>query len=235
MDTLAVATIARNHDIEPIVHLSCRDRNRVALQSNLLGAAAIGVTSVVLSRGKKIPESLQGKVKDVFDARGSQLYEMALRIGSNFDELDATGFYTGSFVPVIKPPENWKAAKIQKKIADGVNFLQTRPCLNMETLRSYMRGLVRLKITHDVAIIVEIPVLTSADMASEIGELRPGTRIPNNLRQQIAKADDPTETGIGICADALSQLVSIPGVSGANILYGDDPDVVAAVIDRSTI
>jgi len=235
IDVLAFASIAFQHGVDPIVHLSCRDRNRLALQSSLLGASVLGVTSLLLSRGQKLPDALRGKVKGVFDTDPAQLFELAQQVGRKSDELDDSGFYFGTFVPVMKPPEDWRAAQIQKKIDAGARFIHTRPCLNIPMLRTYMRGVVRLRIPHRAAYIVELPVLTSAAMAEEIKDLYPGVRIPNKLARQVASAKDPVSAGIAIAADALSQIASIPGISGANILYDGDPDVVAAVINAAGI
>ncbi len=235
MDVLAVASISLQQGIDPIVHLSCRDRNRVALQSTLLGAAGLGVTSFLLSRGQKLPDALRGKVKGVFDTEPAQLLELAQRVGKKNDEAADSGFYLGTFVPVIKPSEDWRAAQVHQRIEAGVRFIQSRPCLNIAMLRSYMQGVVRLKLPHRAAFIIELPVLTSAKMAQEIQDLYPGVRIPNKLARQIAAAGDPAGTGIAIAADALSQMASIPGISGANILYDGDPVVVAAVVDAAGI
>ncbi|MGI9236201.1 MAG: methylenetetrahydrofolate reductase [Woeseiaceae bacterium] len=235
MDVLVLACLALQQGIDPIVHLSGRDRNRLALQSSLLGATGLGVSSLILSRGLKLPDRLRGKIKGVFDTEPAQLFELAQQVGENSDELADRGFYLGMFAPVIKPSTDWRAAQIHQRIEAGVRFIQTRPCLNIAMLRSYMQGVVRLKVPHRAAFIVELPVLTSAGMAQELENLYPGVRIPNKLARQVAAAGDPESTGIKIAADALSQMASIPGISGANILYDGDPAIVVAVVNASGI
>jgi len=228
MDILAAARIALDYGVDPIVQLNCRDRNRIALKSALLGAAALGVTSLVLTRGQKLPDSLRGEMKSVFDTKVTQLIEIARYVGDNTNFVDAPGFYVGAMTPVIRPAAEWRAPQIEDKIAAGMQFLQTRPCLNPNRLRSYMAKLVSLKILHRVSVLVELPLLTSAKMATELKDTMPGVRIPSALITKIAAAPDPTAEGIRLCANVLAQLPSIPGVSGANIVYDDD---VAHVVD----
>jgi len=235
MDVLAIASILLQQGIDPVVHLTCRDRNRIALQSCLLGAAGLGVSSLVLSRGQKLPDDLRGKLKGVFDTQPTQLFELAQKLGAGNDDLDNKGFYFGTLVPVIKPQADWRAAQIKQRVESGVRFVQTRPCLNIPMLFSYMKGVVRLKLPHRVAFIVELPVLTSAESAQEIQASHPGVRIPAKLVREVAAAGDPRRKGMEIAADALAEIASIPGVSGVNILYDGQAAIVADVVNTAGI
>ena len=235
MDVLAAASILLNKSIDPVVHLCCRDRNRVALQGCLLGAAALGVSSLLLSRGQKLAKRFQGKVKGVFDTQPAQLFGLAQQFDSNSDGATDSQFFIGTPVPVIKPQEDWKATQIHQRIESGVRFIQTRPCLNMTMLRSYMQGIVELKLPHRAAFIVELPVLTSVQAAKEMQDSHPGVRIPRKLVRQVAASDDPLATGVAIADEALAQMASIPGVSGVNILYDGDPGIVADVVSSAGI
>ncbi len=235
MDVLAVASILLRQEIDPVVHLSCRDRNRLALQGGLLGAAALGVTSLLLGRGQKLPDRLRGKVKGVFDTKPAQLFELAERFGATIEEANGEGFYVGAAVAAIRPQDDWRAAKIQHRIESGIRFVQIRPCLNIAMLRSYMQGIVRLKLSHRAAFIVELPVLASVKAARELRDSHPGIRIPKQLLSQIAVAADPRRAGIDIAADALTKIASIPGISGANILYDGDPAIVADIVSAAKI
>lgn len=235
MDALAVASIALQEGIDPVVHFSCRDRNRVALQSGLLGAAGLGVSSLVLSRGQKLPDALRGKIKGVFDTQPAQMFELARKVGARTEALEGRGFYFGTLAPVIKPQADWRAAQIQQRIESGVRFIQTRPCLNIAMLRAYMQGIVRLRLPHRVAFLVELPVLTSAESVQEIKELHPGVRVPAQLLRELAAAGDPLEKGKQIAADALAQIASIPGISGVNILYDGEPTLVVDIVNAAGI
>jgi methylenetetrahydrofolate reductase (NADPH) len=235
MAPLAAASIALSLDIDPVIHLTCRDHNRIALQSILLGAAAIGVSSLVIARGQKIPAQLRGKVKGVFDTQAAQLLQMAERVGSDVAQVSAPGFYIGSYVPVIKPAADWTAAQILEKISAGSRFLQTRPCLNTKLLKAYMERIVEQKLLHRAALIVEVPLLTSATMAREFKNNSPGTLIPEKLIKRIASASDPEAEGITLLAEVLTEIAAIPGISGVNIVYAGSADAVVEVLRTANL
>lgn len=235
MHVLAAASISLQRGADVIVHVSCRDRNQIALQGTLRGAAGLGVSSLLLSRGQKLPDALRGKVKGVFDTEPPQLFDLARRLGDELDDLGSKGFFFGTPVSVLRPPGDWQAQQVQERIDAGAGFLQTRPCLNTDMLKSYMRGIVSLKLSHRTSFIVELPILTSSDFARETKNAHPGVRVPDELVRQISSSPDPVTAGIDLASEALSELLSIPGVSGANLVYDDDPGVVAAVIEKAGV
>lgn len=228
-DALAVAALALGCGLDPVVHLTCRDRNRLALKAGLLGLVALGVGSVVLSRGQKMPDDLRGKVKGVFDTSTLQLIGMARHIR----ESVAPELYLGSRVSVIRPADNWQASEARKRIAAGVQFLQTLPCLNTGMLQAYLQRLVALKITHNAAVIVDVPVPTSTAAAAKIAVDYPGARIPAAVQRRLQAAADPRAEGVAIAVEVLRACRSTPGITGVN-LVGEVPavtDVIAAAGD----
>jgi 5,10-methylenetetrahydrofolate reductase len=230
MDTLAVARLVLDSGLDAVVHLDCRDRNRVGLQAALLGLAALGVTSLVLSRGQKLPDSLSGKIKGVFDTGTLQLIELCRRVGGNPARVSPPGTYIGCRVSAMRPAENWKAGTARKRIDAGVQFLQAQPCLNIGMLRAYIARLIALRITHRASILVDVPVLDSVEEAGRVKAEYPGARIPRRIVRRLASARDAREEGIAIAADALRELKAMPGVVGANLIFDNDPGIVAEVI-----
>ncbi len=235
MHVLAAAGIALTCGVDAVVHLGCRDRNRLALEGAIRGAAGLGVSSLLLSRGQKLPETLRGKVKGVFDTEPPQLFELARGLGDEIDELGGKGFFFGTPVTVMRPAEDWQALKVKERIDAGAQFLQTRPCLNIEMLQSYMQGIVSLKLSHRSSFIVEIPVPTSPEFVQETKRAHPGVRIPDQLVRQVSSSPDPVSGGIDIASQMLSLVAAIPGVSGVNLLYDGDPGVVASVVERAGV
>lgn len=234
VDPLAVASIAVGLGVDPVLHLSCRDRNRIALKGRLLGAALIGVSSVMLMQGKKLPDALRGKMKGVFDTRAPQLIEMARYIGDDHTRVSPPGFCVGSYVSAVRPGADWKAKKVLETIDSGANFLQTAPCLNLDMLTAYMEKLVALKVLHRASVIVELPLLSSVQMANDIKESRPGSRISKRIVQELAEAKNPGAEGYRICRDAIIEMKSIPGISGVNIIYASDSGAVARLVKEVT-
>ncbi len=221
MSPLAAARIALDNRVDAIVQLSCRDRNRIALQADLLGAEALGIASVILVRGEKISDDTPVHAKGVFDTNLAQLIALARTQPS---------VRIGAFVTVFDPNDGWEAERIEDKLDSGVTFLQTQSCLNAALLRRYVNKLVERRITRRAPLVVEVPLLTSMQEARLVRKTVKGVPIPDAAVERIATADNPVSEGISVCAGMLRELQEIPGISGINIHYQRDPhDVVAAL------
>jgi len=230
MSPLAAAAIVLRCGADAVIHLTGRDRNRVALQAELLGAAALGVTSVVVRRGEKLSKKDFLRGKGVFDTGETRLIEMARRIGEESGLVPVPGFQIGTYVTVFTFAEDWRARRISESIDAGTRILYTQPCLNVSLLTRYMDKLVREKIPHSASVIVEVPLLSSRELAESYKKKDPTALIPDVAVARIADADDPQAEGIAVCAQMLKSLTAIPGVCGAHIRHqGDVADVVAAI------
>jgi methylenetetrahydrofolate reductase (NADH) len=236
MSSLAAAAIVLRRDVDAVVHLTGRDRNRVALQAELLGAAALGGTSVVVRRGEKLSRKDYLRGKGVFDTKESRLTEMARRIGEESGLVSAPGFQIGTYVTVFNCEDDWQAERISESIAVGTRVLYTQPCLNVALLRRYMGKLVQRKILHSASVIVEVPLLDSPDLARNYKKDDPKALIPDATIARIVAATDARLEGIQVCAEMLTELAEIPGVSGASIRYdGAASNVVAAITAAGVI
>lgn len=233
IDSLAIASLVLEAGADPIVQVSCRDRNKLALRGMMLGARALGVQCVLVARGEKLPEHLRGKVKGVFDTTATQLIEIARRIDAEAAS-SYEPFCIGAFTPVVRPKTDWQADRIAQKIASGVNFVQSRPTLNMKVLESWMIRLVELKFPRKTSIIVEVPLVTSAESAQALRERHPAVRMPADVARRIMASTNPESEGVAVCAEALSALRRMPGVSGANIVGSPDPALTIAAIESSS-
>lgn len=224
---LAIAGIALSQGVDPLIHLSARDRNRIALQAEILGAAALGATSLVLKRGSKLPRTLKGRVKSVFDSRTVQMLQLATRISETSPTVASPGLLLGSVVTVIDPEPGWGAERVTEKLDAGAGFLLSRACLDVELLKRYAAALVALRLTHRSTFIVSVPLLTSAQDLRWLGEKLPDTVIPQHLPKRLLGAKNPREQGIADCVASIAAIGDIPGVSGVNLIYrGDVADIV---------
>ena len=233
MSPLAAASIVLDSGLDAVVHLSCRDRNRVALRADILGAAAIGVTSMLLARGEKFADRQVTRAKAVFDANGTQLVAMASQSGTDTRLAASPEPVIGCFVTVFDPAEDWEATRIEEKLDAGACYLQTQPCLNAGLLRRYVDKLVRLRIMHRASLVVDVPLLTSTQEAVLLKSTFKGTPIPDAAMQRVASADDPVREGASVCAEMLDEVRCIPGISGVNIHYRGDPRNVVAAIHKA--
>ena len=230
MSSLAVASFVLRAGLDPVVQMNCRDRNRIALQSDLMGAAALGVTSLILSRGEKLPAAHKQRIKGVFDIGAQRLLATAQAIGANPRLIAAPGFFLGSNVTVIDPPDDWSADGVDSKAGAGSKFVQSQPCLDVAVLRKYMAALVARKKLERISVIVQVPMLESLNAVRDMQKMRRPLLIPQELVARLERADDFVSEAELICVEVLKALTALPGVSGANILHGGDPVAVARVL-----
>lgn len=230
MAPLAAASLSLQAGVDPIVHISCRDRNRIALQSDLMGAAALGVTSFILSRGEKLPAAHKQRIKGVFDIGARRLLATAQAISANERLVAAPGFFLGSNVTVIEPPDDWAAEGVDSKAVAGSKFVQTQPCLDVAVLKKYMAALVARKALERISVIVQVPLLDSMEMLRELRANRRPLLIPASLLTRLEQAADFAAQSEAICSEVLSAVATVPGVSGATVIYRGESDAVVRAI-----
>ena len=235
ISSIAAATLLLQQGIDPIVHMSCRDRNRIALQSDFIGAAALGVTSVLLMRGEKIPKNIEPKTRNVFDIQAKELMEFIQSLKDAEAVTLVSDFVIGTVATVFRPKPIWTPESLIQKADAGANYVQTQLCLDMNMLRKYMARIVASKLTHRMRFIVTISPLPSAESAHWMRENVKEALIPGPIIRRLEKASDPEREGIEICAELLRELKSIPGVSGANFLSMGNIEAIPAAIEASGV
>jgi len=233
LSPLVVARILLDQGIDPVLHMSCRDRNRVALRGDLLGAAELGVTSLLLMRGEKFPVDLPGKHKAVFDWGIKKLIANARAVKLVPDNPGPAGFFLGSIVTAFNPKRDWQPKKISANADAGIKFIQTQLCFDIDLVRRYVASLVAAKLLERVNVIIGIAPIPSADMGEWLaGNLR-ATVVPDAVIKRLKQSANPEREGALICAEMLQQLAETPGVSGANVVSFGETDVIARAIELS--
>lgn len=230
MSTLAAARLMLDNGVEPVMQLSCRNRNRIVLLSDMLGAAALGVTSLLLVRGDRVPDGFNPRPKAVFDLNAKAL--IATAAGMNEDEglHSSPGFFIGGVVTPHGPRPDWVPKLLIEKTNAGLHFVVTHLCMDLDILRTYMEQLVGNMVTRRVAVIVSTAVLSSAGDARWLRKHRPNAMIPDSIVSRLEASDDPLREGVVICSEQLAELATIPGVSGANIMASTDLSLIPAAI-----
>jgi methylenetetrahydrofolate reductase (NADPH) len=230
---LALASLLIREGIDPVPRLACRDRNRIALQSDLLGLRAMGVSSVVLVKGSLLPEGNDLKAKPVFDLGCPELVALAQALNEEGRRDAGHEFVIGTGATVFGPEPGWNADYLLARAMAGARFLQTQPCFNLVLLRRYLQGLVRARVTWKYSVIVTLAPLPSARMARWLAENSRGVLIPDELIERLENSKDPEQEGIEICAELMREIAGVPGVSGINLLTLGNPRAVTASIKAS--
>ena len=218
--------------IEPVLQLTCRDRNRIALQSDLLSAAASGVRNLLMLRGDDPSAGDQPDAKPVFDLDPRQLLETARRL-RDAGELPSgrkvsgrADFFLGGADNPIDPPPGWEPKALQAKIDAGAQFAQTQFCMDAGVVRRYMARLAEHGIAGKLSVLIGIVPLRSAKSARWIKEKLFGAIIPDALVERMERASDPAAEGRRICLDLVAELADIPQVAGVHIMApGNDAAV----------
>ena len=230
MSPLVAAGILLDRDIDPVLHVTCRDRNRIALHSELLGAAALGVTSLLLMRGQKFPADYPSKAATVFDWGARKLIADAQALQSDPKNANPPQFFIGSIATAFNPTRGWQPEKIAAKADAGVKFIQTQLCFDIDLIKRYLAGLVAAKLIERINVIIGIAPIPSADVGEWLANNLRGTVVPDAIMKRLKRSSNPQREGIEICAEMLQELADVPGVSGANIMsFGDAHGIAEAI------
>jgi methylenetetrahydrofolate reductase (NADH) len=241
LSALTAAAMLVEQGIEPILQLTCRDRNRIALQSDLISAAASGIRNLLILRGDDPSVGDQPDAAPVFDLDSRQLLETARQLRdagelpSGHKVSGRADFFLGAADNPIDPPPGWRPEGLEAKVAAGAQFIQTQFCMDAAVARRYMARLSELGITDKLSVLVGIVPLRSAKSALWIREKLFGAIIPDAIVERMERASDPVAEGRRICLDMVAALADIPHVAGCHIMApGNDsavPDIIAAARD----
>jgi methylenetetrahydrofolate reductase (NADPH) len=241
LGSVTAAAMLVENGIEPVLQLTCRDRNRIALQSDLISAAATGVHNLLILRGDDPSAGDQPDAKPVFDLDARRLLETArtLRdageLPSGRKVSGAASFFLGAADNPVDPPPGWRPEGLETKIAAGAQFIQTQFCMDAGVVGRYMAGLSEHGLAGKVSLLIGIVPLRSAKSARWIKDKLFGAVIPDALIDRMERASDPAAEGSRICLDMVAALAAIPNVAGCHIMApGNDavvPGIIAAARD----
>jgi methylenetetrahydrofolate reductase (NADPH) len=239
--TVAAALLAQA-GIEPILQLTCRDRNRIALQSELMGAAALGIRNLLLLRGDYPKAGDQPDAKPVFDLDTRALAETARmmrdegRLPHGASVAGHPAFFLGAADMPIDPPPGWRPDALAAKVEAGAQFVQTQFCMDAGVVRRYVARLAEAGLAGRVSILIGVNPLRSAKSAAWMRQHLFGTIIPDAMVARMEAAADPAAEGQRICVELIAELATIPGVAGVHVMAPGNaaaiPEVIAAARAR---
>jgi methylenetetrahydrofolate reductase (NADPH) len=237
LESTVAASVLLEHGIEPILQLTCRDRNRIALQSQLLGAAALGIENLLVLKGDDPTKGDQPETKAVFDldSVGLAATAVAMRDHGRLPHGRAVGgsahFFVGVADAPIDPPPGWMPASLIKKVESGAQFAQTQFCMDADIVRRYAAHLADAGLGGKLHLLVGVAPLSSAKSARWIKSHLFGSIIPDRFVDRLDRASDPAAEGRAICIDLIKQLREIAGVGGAHIMAPLNPAAIAEVLE----
>ncbi len=241
MSSVAICALLTRAGYEPVFQVSCRDRNRIAIQGDLLGAAAMGVKNVLCLTGDDVTAGDHPEAKRVFDLDSIQLLRMVSIMRDRGMFLSGRKittpprFYLGAAINPFVPPFDWQAHRLAKKIAAGANFIQTQYCFDVPRFRKFMAQVRDLGIDQKVCILVGVGPLRS-DKAAEFMRRRiPGVVIPDEVVERLRKTpkDKQLQEGKRICVEIIQQVREIEGVAGVHVMAYRQEELVAEIIEEA--
>jgi methylenetetrahydrofolate reductase (NADPH) len=241
MSSVAVCALLTRVGYSPILQISCRDRNRIAIQGDILGAAAMGVANLLCLTGDGVQAGDHPQAKPVFDLDCMSLTEIArrLRDEGRFESGRALTHRPQIFLGAVEnpfvPPHDWRPLRLAKKIAAGAQFIQTQYCFDVPLLRQFMARLDDLGLLKTVFILVGLGPLPSAKTAEWLRRHVAGVHIPDEVVHRLAAAAKPKAEGRKLCIELIQQIREIKGVSGVHLMAYRQEEAVAEVIDASGV
>jgi methylenetetrahydrofolate reductase (NADPH) len=231
MSSIAAGVIAARAGIEPVIQITCRDRNRIAIQSDVLGASALGLKNILCLTGDHQKFGNHPGSKNVFDLDSVQLVAVLkeMRDGKRF----ACGeeIRNSKKAPVVEPriligaaenpfahPLELRAARLVKKALAGADFIQTQCIYDMERFAAFMREVRNRGMHREVKILAGVTPLKSPGMARRMRDGVAGLVIPDSYILRMEKAEDKAAEGITICIEQILMLREIEGVAGVHIM-----------------
>ena len=237
MSSFASCVILKEMGFDPILQMVCRDRNRIAIQSDILGAAALGINNILCLSGDHQKFGDHAQAKNVFDMDSIQLINTVkmMRDDGRFvggDELNGRPeLFIGAAANPFADPFEIRAARLAKKVKAGVEFIQTQCIYNVKKFEQWME-MVRGRGLHEkCAILAGVTPFKSVGMARYMKNQVPGMDVPDEMIERLGGVpkEKQSEEGIKICLETIQRLREIPGVRGIHIMAIEWEEKVAEI------
>jgi len=220
---LAVAIALKQLGMEPVMQLVCRDRNRIALEADIVGAALHGVENLCCLTGDDVTAGDEPEARRVFDLDSPQLLAVARGLADGHylsgRRLEpAPPLFLGAVENPAAPPYDYRVDRALKKVAAGARFLQLQICYEQEHLEGFMRGAVSSGLAAEAALIPSICLVRTPSALRFIDEKVPGIAIPPEFITRVESADDQEEECFQVGLELARHAMSLPGVAGLHLI-----------------
>lgn len=240
MSSLASSALLLRAGYDVVMQMSCRDRNRIALQGDLLGAAALGVRNILCITGDDVSVGDQPETKRVFDFDSLHLLRTARVMRDQGIFLSgrkisvAPALFLGAVENPFAPPLHWRAERLAKKAEAGADFIQTQYVFDIDVFREFMARVRDLGLLERLYILAGVGPLKSPNAAEFMRTRVPGVVIPDSLIERLKKTphDRWRAEGIRICIELIEQIREIEGVAGIHVMAYRQEEAVVEVIRR---
>ena len=238
LSSLVVSSIIKDVEIEPILQLTTRDRNRIAIQSDLLGAWTLNIQNILCIYGDQVETGDQPETKEVRDLdtlgviNTANYLKKEKKFPSGRSIKSAPEFFIGGADTPFEIDDKFDCANLIKKIEQGVNFFQTQYAFDAQILKKYMDRLKKFNITKKAYYLVGLGVIKSAKSAKWMNKNLFGINIPNSIIQRLENSTNERKEGIKICIELIEKYQEIEGVHGIHLMGYHQEEQIAEVISH---
>ncbi len=251
MSSIAAAAIAVQEGLEPIMQVTCRDRNRLAMQSDMLGGYALGIRNLLCLSGDHQQFGNHPTAKNVYDLDSMSLIQMvrSLRDENKFqcgEEIKGANprYFIGAAENPFGDPFEFRPYRLAKKAQAGADFVQTQLIYNVPKFKEFMKRVVDLGVHEKVYILAGVGPLKTVGAAKYMRDQVPGMDVPNEIVERMeaagkgiedkkAKAAATREEGIKVCVELIQQMREIPGVAGVHIMAIEWEEAVPTIAEKA--
>ena len=238
---MAAAHLLSDGGIEPIMQFVCRDRNRLALQADMLGAAALGVRNVLCMTGDDVSVGDHPEAKPIYDIDSIHLLQIARVMRDEGTYVSGRplaqppDFLIGAVENPFAPPLEFRPMRLGKKIQAGAEFVQTQICFNLPKLRLFMARCADLGLLERVWVLAGVFVPRSAKAVRYLRDQVPGIDVPEEVIERLdsVPGDQQRTEGIRLALDIVEEVRAIPGVSGLHLMTIRNEESIVEVIERA--
>ncbi|OLP56595.1 5,10-methylenetetrahydrofolate reductase [Rhizobium rhizosphaerae] len=241
MSSVGICALLTRMGYAPIMQIACRDRNRIAIQGDVLGASAMGVSNILCLTGDGVQAGDQPGAKPVFDLDCMSLLETirTMRDQSKFlsgRKLSAPPeVFLGAAINPFAPPYDFRPYRLAKKIAAGAQFVQSQYCFDVPMLKRYMDTVRALGLHEQCFILIGVGPMASARTARWMRANVPGVHIPDTIIARLEGAADQRAEGKRICIDIINEVKEIPGIAGIHVMAYRQEEYVAEIVHESGV
>jgi methylenetetrahydrofolate reductase (NADPH) len=239
MSSVAASAIIKQMGLDPVMQMTCRDRNRIAMQSEILGAVALDIGNLLCLSGDHQKFGNHPEAKNVHDIDSMQLIQMAKRMRDEDQFLSGdkvsggVRLFIGAAANPFADPFEFRPLRLEKKVRAGADFIQTQGVFDVERFARYMKIVCDRGLHEQTHILAGIIPMKSAGMARYMRDYVAGLTVPDELVERMEQAEDAKEEGVRIAVELIEQLRDIEGVRGVHIMAVAWESIVPVIVERA--
>ncbi len=239
MSSLAACIMAKQLGLDPVMQITCRDRNRLAIQADVLGASAFGIKNILALSGDHQRFGNHPTAKNVYDLDSMHLLQTLKKMRDEHQFQSGDTFqgelplFIGAAANPFGDPFEFRVIRLGKKVKAGADFIQTQGVFNVPKFEKFMQMVRDMELDKQVHILAGVIPVKSVGMARYMRDYVAGLDVPDELVTRMENAKDAKEEGVKICLEIISQLIEMPGVHGIHIMAVGWEEIVPTVVKEA--